>query len=58
MRDALERLPWVDHKSVEADVESKQVAFNVTDAKRFNVEELRGVLRDANFPDVEVLKRP
>jgi hypothetical protein len=58
VRTALARLPWVDKGSVEADTDTQRVTFAVTDRRQFNEKQLRGVLREVDFPDVEVLKRP
>ena len=58
MREALEGLPWVDHKSAKVDLAGEMVLFQVTDMKQFDEAKLLEAFRKANFPKTKVLRKP
>jgi hypothetical protein len=58
VREALETLPWVEQASVVADVPTRKVSFNVTDAGLYNFDKLKEALGNQGFDDVELLSAP
>jgi hypothetical protein len=58
VRYALERLPWVEEGSVEADIRRQRVRFAVKDKKAFDLEQVRQVIGKAGFQVGDVLAGP
>jgi hypothetical protein len=58
VREALATLPWVEQDSVSADVRSRKVVFNVTDAGQFDFGRLDEALKKQDFNDVELIHAP
>ena len=58
MRNALATLPWVEHKSIQTDIPSREVRFDLNDKKAFNAEEVKKALNDKKFKEVNVKKAP
>ena len=54
MRTALGTLPWVEHSSIQTDVASREVRFNLKDKKGFNEEEVRKALKAKGFGEMTV----
>ena len=54
-KKALASLPWVDQKSIDANVETQQVKFRVPDMKQFNRTDLLEAFKKVNFLEVKVL---
>ncbi len=55
---ALASLPWVDQTSVQANVETQEVRFRVTDAKQYDTEQLQAAFAKVRFTDTKVLHSP
>jgi hypothetical protein len=55
---ALAGLPWVDQKSVSADVTKQEVRFGVLDMAQFDEPQLRDAFSKHNFDAIEVLSKP
>jgi hypothetical protein len=47
VHDALATLPWVEKDSVKVNFSQKLATFNVTDPKKFNLEQAQGALSEA-----------
>ena len=58
MRKALGTLPWVEHDSVQTDVDSREVRFNLGDKSAFNEEEVKKALKGQGFKEVTVKSAP
>lgn len=58
MREALATLLWVEQASISADVPSRKVVFNVSDASKFDFEQLNEALKKQDFNDVELIHAP
>jgi len=58
VRYALERLPWVEEGSVEADVRRQRVRFAVKDKKAFDLKQVKQVVGKAGFQVGDVLSGP
>jgi hypothetical protein len=58
VREALATLPWVEQASVSADVPSRKVVFNVSDASKFDFEQLNEALKKQDFDDAELIHGP
>ena len=58
MRKALGTLPWVEHDSVQTDVDKREVRFNLKDKKAFKEEEVRKALADQRFKEMTVTSAP
>jgi hypothetical protein len=58
VREALATLPWVEQGSINADVPSRKVTFNVKDAASFDFEKVKDALKEQNFDDVEMVSAP
>ena len=58
MRKALGTLPWVEQDSVQTDVDSREVRFNLGDKRAFNEEEVKKALKAQGFRDVTVKSGP
>jgi hypothetical protein len=54
VRAALGTLPWVEHATVQTDVSTREVRFNLKDRAAFSEEATRKALKDRGFPDVTV----
>ena len=58
MRKALESLPWVEKGSVRPDVRKQQVRFAVTDKAKFDLDDIRTVIKQKGFRVGRVLAGP
>jgi hypothetical protein len=58
VRAALATLPWVEQGSVNADVPSRKVMFNVKDAGSFDFEKIKDALNEQGFDDTELVAAP
>ncbi|HMC66587.1 MAG TPA: hypothetical protein VKI65_16760 [Gemmataceae bacterium] len=58
MRRALGTLPWVDQKSIKADIATKQVRFSVKDKSQFKLEDVQKALEKENFSGVTLKSGP
>ncbi len=58
MSDALASLPWVEPGSIKADGKKRQAKFTVTDAKKFNMDEVKRALGDRYSGGVKMLTGP
>ena len=54
MRKALATLPWVEQKSIDTEVKTREVRFNLKDKTAWNEEEVRKALKDERFNEVTV----
>ena len=54
MRKALGTLPWVEHATIQTDVDKREVRFNLTDKNGFDAEAVKSVLKAEGFPKAEV----
>ena len=58
MRKALATLPWVEYRTIETDVDSRQVKFGVNDKSKFDADALRQALKGQRFPEMTVKSGP
>jgi hypothetical protein len=58
VRKALGTLPWVEHGSIQTDVDTREVRFNLKDKKAFDEEAVKKALKEQNFPEVSVKSAP
>jgi hypothetical protein len=58
VRKALATLPWVEQGTVETDVSTREVRFNVKGKNAWSEEEVRKALKDQRFPEVTVKAAP
>jgi hypothetical protein len=59
VRSALKSLQFVEKdQPIDADVETQQVVFTVTDKQKFDVDKLKDALKAKGFPKAEVLAGP
>jgi hypothetical protein len=58
VREALATLPWVEKESIEADVPSRKVTFHITDASKFDFEQLNEALKKQDFDDAQLIHGP
>jgi hypothetical protein len=58
VRKALESLPWVEKGSVRPDVRKQQVRFAVTDKAKFDLDDIRTVIKQKGFRVGRVLAGP
>jgi hypothetical protein len=58
VRAALGTLPWVEHDSVQTDVDKREVRFNLKDKKGFQEEEVRQALKAKGFREMTVRSVP
>ncbi len=58
MRKALATLPWVEQASVQTNVDTREVRFNLKDRGAFNESEVKKALQDQNFPEMTVKSAP
>jgi hypothetical protein len=54
VRKALATLPWVEQGSIETNVKTREVRFNLTDKAAWDEEKVKKALNDKNFPEVRV----
>ena len=54
MQKALATLPWVEQKSIDTEVKTREVRFNLKDKTAWNEEEVRKALKDERFNEVTV----
>jgi hypothetical protein len=59
VRSALQSLQFVEKdKPIDADVETQQVVFTVTDKQKFDPDKVKEALKGKGFPKAEVLAGP
>jgi hypothetical protein len=58
VRQALATLPWVEQASIQTDIPTRKVRFNLTDKTAWSEEQVRSALKNKSFPDVTVLTAP
>jgi len=58
VRKALATLPWVEHDTVQTDVDAREVRFNLKDKKAFNEEAVKEALKGQGFKEVTVKSAP
>ncbi|HMF16169.1 MAG TPA: hypothetical protein VKE98_03135 [Gemmataceae bacterium] len=58
MRTALRTLPWVEQSSIQTDVASREVRFNLKDRKDWSEAAVKKALNDQRFPEVTVKTAP
>ena len=58
MRRALGTLPWVEHDSVQTDVDAREVRFNLKDRSGFKEDAVKEALRAQGFKEVTVKSAP
>ena len=58
MRAALATLPWVEQQSIQTDIPTREVRFNLTDKTAWKEVEVRGALKAKGFPEVTVKSSP
>jgi hypothetical protein len=58
VREALATLPWVEQGSIDANVPSRKVVFNVKDKDKFDFDKLKDALKEQDFKDVELISGP
>jgi hypothetical protein len=58
VRKALATLPWVEQKSIQTNVDTREVRFNLKDKSSFNEEAVRQALNAQGFPEVTVKSAP
>ena len=58
MRTALGTLPWVEQASIQTDIPSREVRFNLKDKTAFNADAVKNALKAQRFNEVEVKKAP
>jgi hypothetical protein len=58
VRAALATLPWVEQDSIDADIKTHKVTFNVKDKDKFEFEQLKDALKEQDFNDVELISGP
>ena len=54
MRKALATLPWVEQGSIETNVNTREVRFNLKDKAAWDEEKVKNALNDQSFPVVRV----
>ena len=54
MRKALATLPWVEQRSIETNVKTHEVRFNLKDKAAWDEEKVKNALKDQSFPVVRV----
>jgi hypothetical protein len=57
VRKALGTLPWVEHATIQTDVDKREVRFNLKDKSAFNPDEVKKALKAEGF-DAEVKAGP
>ncbi len=58
MRAALATLPWVEQQSIQTDIPTREVRFNLKDKTAWNEEAVRAALKGKNFSKVTVKTPP
>jgi hypothetical protein len=58
VRTALGTLPWVEQSSIQTDVPSREVRFNLKDKNAWSEEAVKKALNDQRFPEVTVKTAP
>ena len=55
---ALATLPWVEQQSIQTDVPTREVRFNVKDKTAWSEDEVEAALKAKGFPEVTVKSPP
>ena len=58
MRKALATLPWVEQGTIETDIPTREVRFNLKDKSAWSEDAIKKALKDQRFPDVTVKAAP
>jgi hypothetical protein len=58
VRSALATLPWVEQGSVQTDVDSREVRFNLKDKNAFDEDALRKAFKGERFSELTVKNAP
>jgi hypothetical protein len=58
VQKALATLPWVEQASVQTDIPTREVRFNLKDKKAFDEEAVKKALNEQRFKEVTVKSRP
>jgi hypothetical protein len=58
VRNALGTLPWVEQATIQTDVKSREVRFNLKDKGAFNEAEVKTALQGQGFKEVTVKSAP
>jgi hypothetical protein len=58
VRKALGTLPWVEHDSIQTDVDNREVRFNLKDRTALNLDEARKALKAQGFSEVSLKSAP
>jgi hypothetical protein len=58
VRKALATLPWVEEGSIQTDVKTREVRFNLTDKSKWSEAEVKAALKAKSFPEVTVKAAP
>jgi hypothetical protein len=58
VRKALGTLPWVEHATIQTDVDSREVRFNLRDKDGFNEDEVKQALKAQGFAKSELKSGP
>jgi hypothetical protein len=58
VRSALGTLPWVEHATVQTDVNRREVRFDLKDPAAFREEEVRKALKAQGFREVTLRSGP
>jgi hypothetical protein len=58
VRAALATLPWVEQKTIQTDIPTREVRFNLTDKKAWNEAEVKAALNAKSFSKVTVTTSP
>ena len=58
MRAALATLPWVEQQSIQTDIPTREVRFNLKDKSAWKEDAVRAALKAKSFPEVTVKSPP
>ena len=58
MRAALATLPWVEQGTIETEVKTREVRFNLKDKAAWSEESVKKALKGKGFPEVTVKSPP
>jgi hypothetical protein len=58
VRAALATLPWVEQGSIQTDVPTREVRFNLNDKAAWNEDAIKQALKGKGFPQVSVKTPP
>jgi hypothetical protein len=58
VRKALATLPWVEQETIQTDVPTREVRFNLKDKSAWSEADVKKALNDQRFPEVTVRAAP